>query len=97
MPNPLIGMLSFIIELALNMAQVIVIASVIISWVGADQYNPIVQLIRNLTEPMYRPLRKMTQGFSGALDLSPLIVLLIITTIQKGILPYLKMMMIQPS
>ena len=97
MPNPLIGMLSFIIELALNMAQVIVIASVIISWVGADQYNPIVQLIRNLTEPMYRPLRKMTQGFSGALDLSPLIVLLIITTIQKGILPYIKMMMIQPS
>jgi YggT family protein len=97
MPNPLIGMLSFIIELALNMAQVIVIASVIISWVGADQYNPIVQLIRNLTEPMYRPLRKMTQGFSGPLDLSPLIVLLIITTIQKGILPYIKMMMIQPS
>ena len=97
MPNPLIGMLSFIIELALNMAQVIVIASVIISWVGADQYNPIVQLIRNLTEPMYRPLRKMTQGFSGALDLSPLIVLLIITTIQKGILPYIKMMLIQPS
>ena len=97
MPNPLIGLLSFVLELALNMAQVIVIASVLISWVGADPYNPLVQLIRNITEPMYRPFRKITQGFSGPIDLAPLIVLLIIATIQKGLLPYLKMMMIQPS
>ena len=97
MPNPLIGLLSFILELALNMAQVIVIASVLISWVGADPYNALVQLIRNITEPMYRPFRKITQGFSGPIDLAPLIVLLIIATIQKGFLPYLKMMMIHPS
>ena len=97
MPNPLIGMLSFIIELALNMAQVIVIASVIISWVGADQYNPIVQLIRNLTEPMYRPFRKLTQDFSGPIDLAPLIILLIITTLQRGILPHIKMLLLNPS
>lgn len=96
MPNALVGMISFIIELALNMAQVIVIASVIISWVGADPYNPIVQLIRNLTEPMFRPFRRMTQGISGPIDLAPLIVLLIITTIQKGILPYIKVLLIQP-
>jgi YggT family protein len=96
MPNPIIGMISFVIELILNMAQVVVIASVIISWVGADPYNAIVQLIRNVTEPMYRPFRKLTQGFSGPIDLAPLIVLLIIATIQKGFLPYIKMMMINP-
>jgi YggT family protein len=97
MPNSLIGLISFVLELVLNMAQVIVIASVIISWVGADPYNALVQLIRNITEPMYRPFRKITQGFSGPIDLAPLIVLLIIATIQKGFLPYLKMMMIHPS
>jgi YggT family protein len=96
MPNPILGMISFIIELALNMVQLMVIASVIISWVGADPYNAIVQLIRNITEPMYRPFRKLTQGFSGPIDLAPLIVLLIIATIQKGFLPYLKMMLINP-
>jgi len=97
MPNSLIALISFVLELALNMAQVIVIASVLISWVGADPYNALVQLIRNITEPMYRPFRKITQGFSGPIDLAPLIVLLIIATIQKGFLPYLKMMVIQPS
>ena len=96
MPNPILGMISFIIELALNMAQLMVIASVIISWVGADPHNAIVQLIRNITEPMYRPFRKLTQGFSGPIDLAPLIILLIIATIQKGFLPYLKMMLINP-
>jgi YggT family protein len=97
MPVAIVNMISFILELILNMAQVVVIASVIISWVGADPYNPIVQLIRNLTEPMYRPFRKLTENFSGPIDLAPLIVLLLITTIQKGILPSIKMMILQPS
>jgi YggT family protein len=97
MPVEVINMVSFVIELALNLAQVVVIASVIISWVGADPYNPIVQVIRNVTEPMYRPFRRLTQGFSGPIDLAPLFVLLIITTLQKGIIPQLKIMLLNPS
>jgi YggT family protein len=92
-----IQMVSFVVELVLNLAQVIVIASVIISWVGADPYNPLVQLIRNMTEPLYRPFRTLTQGFSGPIDLAPLIILLIITTLQRGILPQIKMLLLNPS
>jgi YggT family protein len=97
MPTPLFGMIAFFVELLLNMAQVIVLASVIISWVGADQYNPIVQLIRNITEPMYRPFRRLTQGFSGSIDLAPMVILLIISALQRGVLPYIKIMMLNPT
>lgn len=97
MSDSVVQMISFVVELVLNLVQVIVIASVIISWVGADPYNPIVQLIRNLTEPMYRPFRRLTQGFSGPIDLAPLIILLIITTLQRGILPHIKMMLLNPT
>lgn len=97
MSDSVVQMISFVIELVLNLVQVIVIASVIISWVGADPYNPIVQLIRNMTEPMYRPFRRLTQGFSGPIDLAPLIILLIITTLQRGILPHIKMMLLNPT
>lgn len=97
MPSPLFGMISFFIELFFSMAQVIVIASIIISWIGADQYNPIVQLIRNITEPMYRPFRRMTQSFSGPIDLAPMIILLIISAVQRGVLPYIKIMMLNPQ
>lgn len=96
MPAPLIMMLSFVIELLLNMAQVLVIASVIISWVGADPYNPLVQTIQKLTEPLFRPFRGLGQKMNLPIDLSPLIVLLIITTIQRGLLPALKMAVISP-
>ncbi len=96
MPAPLITALSFIIELLLNMAQVVVIASVIISWVGADPYNPLVQTIQKLTEPMFRPFRGLSEKMNLPIDLSPMIVLLVITTIQRGLLPALKMALISP-
>lgn len=96
MPASLIMAISFVIELALNMAQVIVIASVIISWVGADPYNPLVQTIQKLTEPMFRPFRGISEKMNLPIDLSPMIVLLLITTIQKGLLPAIKLALIQP-
>lgn len=96
MPASVIMILSFVIELALNMAQVVVIASVIISWVGADPYNPLVQTIQKLTEPLFRPFRGLSQKMNLPIDLSPLIVLLLITTLQRGLLPALKMAMVSP-
>jgi len=96
MPTALVMALSFIIELLLNMAQVVVIAAVLISWVGADPYNPLVQTIKKLTDPLFAPFRGLSERMNLPIDLSPLIVLLIITTIQRGLLPALKMALIQP-
>ena len=96
MSSALIMTLSFIMDLVLNMAQVLVITSVIISWVGADPYNPLVQTVKKLTEPMFRPFQSLGRNLNLPIDLSPMIVLLIITTLQRGLLPALKMAMIQP-
>ena len=96
MPTPLVMAISFILDLILNMAQVLVITSVIISWVGADTYNPLVQTVRKLTEPLFRPFQALNRSLNLPIDLSPMIVLLVITTLQRGILPAVKMAMIQP-
>lgn len=96
MPGPLVMAISFLIDLALNLAQVVVIASIIISWVGADPYNPLVQTIKKLTDPLYKPFRGLNEKMNLPLDLSPMIVLLIITTIQRGLMPALKLALIQP-
>ncbi len=85
MSDLLVGTIIYFIDIILKMGQVVVIASIIISWLGADQYNPIVQLVRNITEPMYRPFRRMTQGFSGPIDLSPMIILLIIGGLKQAL------------
>lgn len=57
---------------------VIIIAS-LISWVKPDLYNPIVQILYKLTEPIYSKVREFIPSkylILGAIDLTPIIVIL---------------------
>src|ERR671937_575739 len=51
----------------------ILIARVVLSWVGADRFNPIVRFLYRVTEPVLRPIRQRLPDTMG-LDLSPMIV-----------------------
>jgi YggT family protein len=95
MSTSLVMAISFVVELVLNLAQVLVFASIIVSWVG-DAHNPLVQTIRKLTDPLYAPFQGINRKLNLPIDLSPIIVLLIITTLQKGILPAIKMSLLNP-
>jgi YggT family protein len=68
--------------IALRMVQILVFASVLISWVGADPNNQMVQMVRSITEPLFRPFRKLTRNIPGPLDWAPMIVLLIIVFVE---------------
>jgi YggT family protein len=55
----------------------VVIISALLSWVNPDPYNPIVRVLRSLTEPVfYRIRRLMPFTMVGGLDLSPVVLLL---------------------
>ncbi len=55
----------------------IVIISALLSFVRPDPYNPIVQTLYRLTEPVYAWVRrKMPFVIVGGLDLSPLVIIL---------------------
>lgn len=73
-----------IVDFLLTMVNVLVIGSVIISWVNADPSNPIVQMITRLTEPMYRPFRRLFGRMLGPIDIAPICVLILVVAIQKG-------------
>lgn len=78
----------------LSVAQWIIIIQAILSWLVAfNVINTSSDLVRNvlyalerLTEPLYRPIRRIMPDL-GALDLSPMVVLLIIIILQRAILP----------
>ena len=76
--------LAKIVEMAsglLTVYKYILLASVVISWVNADPYNPIVNFIYRATEPvLYRVRRYMPN--TGSLDLSPLVVFALIYLVQ---------------
>ena len=57
----------------------IVIAAAVISWVTPNPYNPVVQLLRRLTEPVMAPIRRLLPPWKTfGLDFSPMIVILLI-------------------
>ncbi|WP_306302799.1 YggT family protein [Aureimonas sp. AU12] len=84
-----------VLLLVLNIAWWIIIASAILSWLLAfnilDARNQFVRTITDflyrMTEPLFRPIRRILPTFGG-LDLSPLVVLLIIFFIQQIIFIY---------
>ena len=55
----------------------LIIASVILSWVGARMRHPAIPLVYQLTEPVLRPFRRIIPPIAG-LDLSPLFALIAI-------------------
>lgn len=62
----------------------IIIIRALISWVSPDPYNPIVQILYKLTEPVLRPLRRLVPPHKlGGLDLSPLIAILLLVLIRQ--------------
>ncbi|WP_136526574.1 YggT family protein [Geomonas ferrireducens] len=80
--------LAKIIELAnglLTVYKYILLASVIISWINADPYNPIVNFIYRVTEPALRRIRRYMPD-TGMLDLSPLVLFAVIYLVQIVVL-----------
>jgi YggT family protein len=83
-----------IISILLNVLWWIIIVQAIMSWLIAfnviNTHNDFVHSVwialERLTEPLYRPIRKIMPDL-GALDLSPMVVLLIIIILQQAILP----------
>ena len=67
-----------VLGVVLNIYMWIIIIRALLSWVNPDPYNPIVQFLTRVTEPVLRPIRKLVPAYRLGIDLSPLIVILII-------------------
>ena len=61
----------------------IIIIRALLSWVNPDPYNPIVQFLNNITEPVLYRVRQLIPISSIGIDFSPLIVILIIIFLQS--------------
>jgi YggT family protein len=79
-----------VLEIALNIYMWVIIIRALLSWVNPDPYNPIVQILTRLTEPVLLPIRKLVPPYKIGLDLSPLIATLFIIFLQYAVVDTLK-------
>ena len=69
------------IDILLSLYMFIILGRVIISWVSADPYNPIVRFLISATEPVLYPIRRRLPVMGG-IDFSPFILILAIIFIK---------------
>lgn len=72
-----------ILSIVLNIYMWVIIIRALISWVNPDPYNPIVQFLCKITEPVLYPIRKAIPISGLGIDFSPIIVFLIIIFLQN--------------
>jgi YggT family protein len=68
----------------IDLYSLVVLVTVILSWVPLDRRNPLVTITHAVTEPVLAPIRSVLPPMGGA-DFSPM-VLLIALQILKGLL-----------
>lgn len=66
----------------ISLYSYVVFARVLISWFNPNPYNPIVDAIYRLTEPVLTPIRRILPPLGG-FDLSPLVVFFILNFLQR--------------
>lgn len=73
-------------ELIFRLLQIytwVIIAAALITWVRLDPRNPIVTFLRQVTEPVLEPARRLLPPWkTGGLDFSPLIVIFAINLVE---------------
>jgi YggT family protein len=83
--------LAAVIDIALGAYIWIILGRVIISWVNADPYNPIVRFLYGATDPVLDPIRRRLP-IMGGLDLSPMLLILAIIFLRQFLVPTLQRM-----
>ena len=67
----------------LSLVELLIVARVILSWVASPvSRNPLVQLVRQVTEPILAPIRSILPR-TGMFDLSPMVALFALYALQS--------------
>ncbi|MDC4224905.1 MAG: YggT family protein [Candidatus Manganitrophus sp.] len=78
-----VSALATVLNYVLEIYTWVIIIRALISWVNPDPYNPVVQFLYKVTEPVLYPLRKLMRTYSTGIDLSPLVAILIIMFLKQ--------------
>ena len=73
--------LASVVSILLTIMYWLILIRALISWVNPDPFNPIVQFLTRVTEPILEPVRRLLPPLP--LDISPIIVFFIIIFLQK--------------
>ena len=72
-----------VLKIVLELYMWVIIIRALLSWVNPDPYNPIVQFLNSITEPVLYRVRQLIPMSSIGVDFSPIVVILVIIFLQS--------------
>ncbi len=76
-----------VLDTLLMLYMGIVFVACLVSWFRPDPYNPIVRLLRNLTEPAFWRIRKyLPFVYARGIDFAPLVLLVLLSFVRTAVL-----------
>ena len=70
--------LAGLLDTVLTLYIWVIVARSVISWVNVDPHNPIVRVLRNLTDPVLDRLRQAVPMAFGGIDMAPVVAIVIL-------------------
>ena len=90
MANMLLGIADYLLYLLGIVIVAQFVMSILIAFNVINTYNEFVraiwQALQKMTEPLYRPIRRILPDF-GAIDFSPMVVIILITILRSYVIP----------
>ena len=84
--NVLLG-IATVLNSVLDIYFWIVLVACVLTWVGANPYNPIVRILRTLTDPVFYRVRKyLPFVYAAGMDFSPVVVILFIQFLKYAVI-----------
>jgi YggT family protein len=71
-----------ILHFALNAYTLVVLVSVVCSWLRLAEDHPVVRISAALTEPALTPIRRLLPS-TGGLDISPMVLLMALGLVRR--------------
>ncbi len=83
------GILVYLLNLAIDIYIAIIVVQVAVTWLisfdvinaGNEQAQNLINLLRRATDPVYKPLKKYIPPIGG-IDITPLVVIILLTIIR---------------
>lgn len=82
-----------IVDIIFDVMYWLVIIRVLLSWIRHDPYNPIFRFIYEVTELVLAPVRKLIPMRGMAIDISPIIAILLLQLLKSIIIDLLVRML----
>jgi len=86
----LLNGIATVLHTVLEIYMWVIIIRALVSWVSPDPYNPIVQFLQRVTDPVLYQIRKRLGMGSMGFDFSPIIAILLIMFLQIAVVGSLK-------